>query len=205
MDQVDPPRIPDTIQPHYSLNEVASVLKGIGRLTPHNLRDTAIIQTLYDTGVRAAELCGMRVEDLDWRVRTIRMTAKAGKQRRVSFGHKTGQAVQRYLRKRSIRSDGLWLGSSNQLLTTNGLRMMLERRFNEAGVKFRGAHAFRRGFAMEYLASNGQEGDLKELRGWENYTMASRYAKGNAGERAVQVHKKLSPGDRLKVTSRQVV
>ena len=87
----------------------------------------------------------MRVEDLDWRVRTIRMTAKAGKQRRVSFGHKTGQAVQRYLRKRSIRSDGLWLGSSNQLLTTNGLRMMLGRRFNEAGVKFRGAHAFRRG------------------------------------------------------------
>ena len=77
--------------------------------------------------------------------------------------------------------------------------MMLQRRFKDADVKFRGAHAFRRGFAMEYLASGGQEGDLKELGGWENYAMVSRYAKANAGERAINAHKKLSPGDRLNV------
>ena len=49
------------------------------------------------------------------------------------------------------------------------------------------------------LASGGQEGDLKELGGWENYAMVSRYAKANAGERAIAAHKKLSPGDRLNV------
>ena len=77
--------------------------------------------------------------------------------------------------------------------------MMLQRRFADADVKFRGAHAFRRGFAMEYLAAGGQEGDLKELGGWNNYAMVSRYAKANAGERAVAAHKKFSPGDRLNV------
>jgi len=52
---------------------------------------------------------------------------------------------------------------------------------------------------MEYLASGGQEGDLKELGGWENYAMVTRYAKANAGERAIAAHKKLSLGDRLNV------
>ena len=77
--------------------------------------------------------------------------------------------------------------------------MMLKRRFTKAGVQFRGAHAFRRGFAMEYLAAGGQEGDLKELGGWENYAMVTRYAKANAGERAIHAHKRLSSGDRLNV------
>lgn len=199
MDRVDPPKIPDTIQAYYQPQDVEAVVKAIGRATPHNLRDAAMIMTLYDTGVRAAELCGMKVDDLDWRDRTILVTGKASKQRRVSIGHKTAQAIEGYLRKRGVKSDWLWLGSANKPLIINGLRMMLQRRFSDASVKFRGAHAFRRGFAMEYLASGGQEGDLKELGGWENYAMVSRYAKANAGERAIAAHKKLSPGDRLNV------
>ena len=71
MDRVGPPKIPDTIQPYHSLNEVETILNSIGRQTAHNLRDSAMILTLYDTGVRAVELWGMRVEELDWRDRTI--------------------------------------------------------------------------------------------------------------------------------------
>jgi site-specific recombinase XerD len=199
MDRVDPPKIPSEIQAYYQPHEVEKIVGAIGRATPHNLRDAAMIMVLYDSGVRAAELCGMKVDDLDWRDRTILVTGKASKQRRVSIGHKAAQAIERYLRKRPAKSEWLWLGSANKPLALNGLRMMLERRFKDAGVKFRGAHAFRRGFAMEYLASGGQEGDLKELGGWENYAMVSRYAKANAGERAIAAHKKLSPGDRLNV------
>ena len=116
------------------------------------LRDAAMIMVLNDSGVRSAELCGMTVDDLDLRDRTIIVTGKASKQRRVSIGHKTAQAIERYLRKRPIKSEWLWLGSANKSLTLNGLRRMLQRRFEDARVKFRGAHAFRRGFAMEYLA-----------------------------------------------------
>ena len=178
---------------------VQKVIKTIGRSTAHDLRGKAVILTLFDTGVRAAELCGMREEDLDWRDRTIMVTGKAGKQRRVSVGHVAAQAIERYLRNRGAKSDWLWLSSGNKPLAINGLRMMLERRFQGAEVRFRGAHAFRRGFAMDYLAAGGQEGDLKELGGWGGYAMVSRYARANAGERAVAAHKKLSPGDRLNV------
>ncbi len=197
MERVDPPRIPNTIQPYYSPEDLQKVLKLIGRRVVHDLRDKAIILTLFDTGVRAAELRGMREEDLDWRTRTIMVTGKAGKQRRVSIGLVAAQAIERYLRKREVKSDWLWLASGNRPLTPTGMRAVLERRFQRADVKFRGAHGFRRAFAMEFLAAGGQEGDLKELGGWENYAMVSRYARANAGERAVAAHKKLSPGDRL--------
>ena len=201
MDRVDPPRIPSEIQAYYGAGEVATVIKAIPskKPTPYNLRDAAIILTLYDSGVRAAELCGMKVDDLDLRDGTIKVTGKASKQRRVGIGMKTRMAIERYHRKRGPTSEWMWVGSVSKPLALNGLRMMLERRFRDAGVKFRGAHAFRRGFAMEYLASGGQEGDLKELGGWENYAMVSRYAKANAGERAIAAHKKLSPGDKLNV------
>ncbi len=199
MDRIDPPRIPSTIQPYYSPEGLQKVLKLIGRRTRYDLRDKAIILTLFDTGVRSAELSGMREHDLDWGDRTILVTGKGGKQRRVSIGHVAAQAIERYLRKRAVKSDWLWLASGNRPLANNGLRMMLDRRFQRAGVEFRGAHAFRRGFAMDYLAAGGQEGDLKELGGWENYAMVSRYARANAGERAIAAHKKLSPGDRLNV------
>ena len=108
MDKVEPPRIPDTIQAYYQPQDVEAVAKAIVRATPHNLRDAAMIMTLYDTGVRAAELCGMKVEDLVWRDRTILVTGKASKQRRVSIGHKTAPAIERYLRKRVVKSDWLW-------------------------------------------------------------------------------------------------
>ena len=67
MDRVDAPRIPDTIQPYYLPHEVEAVVKTIGQATPHNLRDAAIVMTLFDTGVREAELCGMKFENLNWK------------------------------------------------------------------------------------------------------------------------------------------
>ena len=197
MDKVDPPRIPDTIQAYYLPHDVESVITGIDLVKPHDHRDAAIIMTLFDTGVRSAELCGMKFENFNWEEGTILVTGKADKQRRVSFGQQSAQAIDRYLKIRMNESDWLWLASANKPFVISGLRMMLRRRFGAAGVKFQGAHAFRRGFAMEYLAAGGQEGDLKELGGWNDYAMVSRYAKANAGERAVIAHKKLSPGDRL--------
>ena len=197
MDRIDAPRIPDSIQPYYLPHDVEAVVRAIDLVTPHDNRDAAIIMTLFDTGVRAAELCGMKLENLNWEEGTILVTGKADKQRRISFGQQAFHAIDRYLTIRREESNWLWLGSANKPFVVNGLRMMLRRRFGTAGMKFQGAHAFRRGFAMEYLAAGGQEGDLKELGGWNDYAMVTRYAKANAGERAVIAHKELSPGDRL--------
>lgn len=198
VDYIAPPRLPQVIQPFYEAQNVEAILKAIVRKSTYALRDIAAVLTLFDTGVRASELCGMKVEDLDWKDLSIKVTGNAGKERYVGIGHTTAQAIERYIRRRHGDSPYLWLVTGNRgPFTINGFRMMLERHFKDAGVEFWGAHAFRRGFAMFYLATGGQENDLKELGGWSSYQMVTRYARGNAGARAVKAHKKLSPGDRL--------
>lgn len=107
MDRVDPPTIPHEIQPYYLPQDVETLIQSIGRSTPHNFRDAAMIMVLYDSGVCSAEFCGMKVGDLDWRDQTIIVTGKASKQRRVSVGHKTAQTIERYLRKRPVKPE--WL------------------------------------------------------------------------------------------------
>ncbi len=198
MEHIDPPRIPDEIMPYYSAEDVRRVLKAIGRAsTVHDHRDRAIVLTLIDTGVRQSELIGMNVGDIDWKERSILVTGKNSKQRRVSVGHVAAAAIDRYLRKRRENSPWLWHAAGNKPLTLNGLRMMLERRFKRAGVPFRGTHGFRRGFSMSFLEGGGALDDLKELGGWEHYAMVSRYARASAAERAIKSHKAISPGDRL--------
>jgi len=164
MENIAPPRIPDVIQPHYQDEDIESLLKstrkGNGKSAVYMLRDYAIILTLYDSGVRASELCGMRVEDLDWKDLSIRVIGKGGKERPVSIGQRSAQAIERYLRKRRAECPWLWVASGNRQLTTNGLRMLLERRFVDADLKFRGAHGFRRAFAMSFLANGGARGRL---------------------------------------------
>jgi len=90
---------------------------------------------------------------------SINVTEKAGKQRRLSIGHKAAQVIERYLRKRQAQSEFVWLTTGNRgPFATNGLRMALEHRFQEAEVTFLGAHAFRRGCPLPFLAAGGQEG-----------------------------------------------
>ena len=169
VDLIDPPKIPDVIQPYYQPHEIEAVVKSVGKRSEYELRDTAVIITLFDTGVRAAELCTMRAQDLDWRNLSIKVVGKAGKERWVGIGHKAATSIERYLRRRKAKSEWLWLTTGERgPFSINGLRMMLERRFRDAEVPFKGVHAFRRAFAMSFLEAGGQEGDLKNLAGWSS-------------------------------------
>ncbi len=84
-----------------------------------------MIMMLFDTGVRAPKLCGMKISDLSKKYETIMVTGKADKQRRLPIGNRSVMSIERYIRKRKSTSEWLWLGSANRPLTLNGLRMML--------------------------------------------------------------------------------
>ena len=77
-------------------------------------RDAALLMLLLDAGSRRSELLGMRLDDIDPRVRAVIVRGKGGRQRALPYGNKTAMALDRYLRARSRQRlahlDALWLG-----------------------------------------------------------------------------------------------
>ena len=196
--RIKPPKVPDTIKEHYGTEGLERVLKACGDKSWTSLRDRAMVMVLYDTGVRASELCGIRMDDLDMDEQTIKVTGKGGKERIVGLGSKAAVALDKYLRKRPATvADFVFVSTRGQPMSFNALRMCLRRRFKEAGVPFKGIHGFRRSFAIAYLDGGGYAEDLQQLAGWNSLQMVQRYTKATAGVRARRAHKKLSPADRL--------
>ena len=150
-----PPKIDEKVVPVFTAAELAALLatcKGGGF---ENRRDYAILSLFRDTGMRLAELAGLKLggspPDIDLRAREALVTGKGGKQRRVRFSYDTARAIDRYLRERArhaqARSPRLWLGIRNRgPMTPSGIYQMTERRGLQARVVVH-PHKFRHHFA----------------------------------------------------------
>jgi len=166
-------------------------------------RDLAMLLMLLDTGMRRFEIAGLRLADVDWERARILVRAK-GSQRRTRerwahLGHRALRALDAYLRIRARHrySDRpeLWLGMQGPLGSA-ALYDRVKLRVAAAGIGWMHPHSFRHTFAHLFLEAGGQEGDLRELGGW-NSDILWLYGKAQRSDRAMLAHERLSPGDRI--------
>jgi site-specific recombinase XerD len=178
MAKVTMPRLAKLVLPAFTPAEVQDLLDACeGAFVPE--RETALVLFLLDTGVRAAELCALRVADVD--TRTGAVTVKAGKgnkDRTAYIGHKARRALLRYFYTRPTAGKDEPLFPAHRTgdpLTPHGLLQVCRRLGKRAEVEGCHPHKFRRtaaiwslraGMDLIRLAAMMGHEDLKTLRGY---------------------------------------
>jgi site-specific recombinase XerD len=150
-------------------------------------RDAAIIRLLMDTGARLSEITLLDVDDVDLKRDLVLVRGKGDKQRAIPFGEKTGQALTRYLRARAkhkaVNSPALFLPEGGpRRLAPNGVKIMLRRRGDQAGISHMHAHRLRHTLAHEWQLHGGNETDLMAIMGCDSPEMLSHREAREANE-----------------------
>lgn len=200
MQGIAQPSIPSEPVPVITDDELAALLKVCRGKELPELRDTAIIRLLLDCGLRASELCGLRVQDVDLDAEAVIVKGKGDRVRAAYLSARTTAALDKYLRKRAghrwAHLEQVFL-TQRGALSPDGLRERIRARGDAAGIAHLHPHRFRHTFAHDYLLNGGQERDLKRLAGWTSDTMLERYGASAADERAKAAAQRMRRGDRV--------
>ncbi len=160
---------------------------------PTAQRDHAMLLILLDTGLRASELCDLRVRDADMGNRYIVVQGKGNKERLLPMDAATMQALWKYLAPRETRpTDPLFVTTEGNPLDRQQLRHLLDRLGERAKINNVHPHRFRHTFAINYLRNGGDVYTLQRLLGHTTLDMVKRYlAIAQADVQAA--HRKASP------------
>ena len=163
-------------------------------------RDEAIVRIMLETGLRAGEVVGLEVGDVDLAQGSLIVRrGKGGKGRSVPIGPEASLALDRYLRlRRSHRlaaGSDLWLGDRGKRFSYDALHKTLRERATAAGIIGFHPHRLRHTAAHRWLAAGGSESGLMAVAGWTRPDMLMRYTKAQASARAAEEARKLNLGE----------
>lgn len=121
-----------------------------------NPRDYAILQVFLQTGVRVSELCDLRLSDIDFDGRTLKIRGKGMVEREIELERKGIEAIKNYLNTRpQTFEDRLFLNKDGQPIGERGVRKLVKKYKDKAGITKRASpHALRHTFAT-YKAERG--------------------------------------------------
>jgi site-specific recombinase XerD len=143
-------------------------------------RDAALLEFLYATGCRVAEVAGLRLEDIRFEERTARVTGKGGKQRMVYLTDSAAHSLQAYLRHRLVahpdsRSEpAVFLNRRGGALSDRGMRLAVSRYRHQVGKPV-SPHTFRHSFATHLLNGGADIRTVQELLGHASLSTTQVY------------------------------
>jgi len=175
------PRIERKVPQHLDVTDVGTLLRTTlaGRSAVHRLRDNAIMELLYASGIRRAEVARIDLRDLNLRERTIRIHGKGSKERPVLINETAASAIEAYLRMRPSSSDeALFLGRGGKRLTPKHIWRIFRDIYQVSGIPYHASpHTLRHSFAT-HLAENGVDLEtIRELLGHESLATTGVYLK----------------------------
>lgn len=181
--------LPETLRPE----QVQKLLESIGPNDPLGLRDRAMMELLYSSGLRVSELCDARLENIDLDSGFIRVTGKGNKTRLVPVGKPAAVAIRAYLdRERPelvTKKTGaeIFLSIRGKKLTTPRIRQLIKQYAARAGLDVNVyPHLMRHSFATHLLGGGADLRIIQELLGHADISTTQIYTHvENSGLKAV--------------------
>ncbi len=159
------------------------------------LRDRAVLETLYSTGIRASELIGMNREDIDTHGSLVRIRGKGRKERIVPIGNKAREAINAYLTcpSRIAETAAVFIGPSGKRLTARTVQRILENHRKQLGLQQKASpHTLRHSYATHMLESGADLRAIQELLGHASLSTTQRYTHVNL-DSLMEVYDKTHP------------
>ena len=189
-------KLPDVL----SEKEIICLLETPGTDTPRGLRNTAMLELLYASGLRVSELINLKILDINLEAGFVRVFGKGSKERIVPMGSEAMNALQAYLEtgrpkllKAGLTSPTLFVARAGKPMTRQGFWKLLRNYALEAGLKKKiSPHSLRHSFASHLLEGGADLRAVQMMLGHVDITTTQIYTHV-ATERLREIHDKFHP------------
>jgi tyrosine recombinase XerC len=184
--------------PSFLTEDETTALLDLPRSTkPLDLRDKAVLELLYATGIRVSELVGIEAADLHFGERLVRVRGKGKKERIVPFGGKAREALEAYSRARAGLAGeaeaAFFVNYRGERLTTRSVQRMVRKYIRRTAVARKiSPHSLRHSFASHLLGRGADLRVIQELLGHASLATTEKYTHVDL-QQLLSVYKKSHP------------
>ncbi len=195
------PKVPKSLPRFLNQDEAKVFVESPEERSVLTVRDRAMLELLYSSGLRVAELTGLKIQDIDMENELLRVRGKGGKERIVPFGEKAKEALDKYLNRRKellvggrlIDPDALFLNYKGEKLTTRSVERIVKKYRAKSGLsKEISPHVLRHSFATHLLEGGADLRVIQELLGHSSLSTTQKYTHISV-DRLMEVYKKNHP------------
>lgn len=196
-DLMDPPKKALALPRVLTEEEVASMLDNVSGVEPRELRDRAILETLYGCGLRVSELCDLKMDDIVADGELLRVLGKGSKERIVPIGIAAGRALESYFAsargafvKGNLAETHVFVTRLGRPFTRQGVFKVIRERAAAVGIAADriSPHVLRHCFASHMLSRGADIRVIQELLGHADIGTTQIYTHVDAA-RFAEIHK----------------
>ena len=195
MTLVSNPKIEKKLPKFVPYKELEQILNIYDSNNAIDTRNTLILELLYSTGIRVGELVNIKLKDIEFNKKEIRILGKGNKERIVLFGSRCYNLINKYLdnfykKYNTLNSDYLLLGVKGNKINDREVRKIVDEAVNRAGIKLNiSPHVLRHTFATHMLNEGADLKSVQQLLGHESLSTTTIYTHlSNERLRSVYLH-----------------
>lgn len=173
------PKLDKKLPKYLYYEQIEQILSIPDQNTPLGMRDLTILELLYSTGVRVSELVNIKIEDISFDEKTIKILGKGNKERIVLYGKVLSNYLEKYLKMRAAFNPNhtyLFINKNGNKLTDRGVRVIIDNILKKGMIDFHiSPHMLRHTFATHLLDNGADLKCVQELLGHKNLSSTQVY------------------------------